>query len=240
MKKISLLTGMLFILPVILPAQESLDIIINEIGNNGTKNGSYTGSDYIEFLIQKETGISLAGWYLTDLSSPSGTAKEKEGSIKFSDKEGSVFRQIIPRGTYIVICFGQPGDKYGDQILKEDVSITDGNNRIVVFAYSSPQHIEPQAGTIQFTGKDNIALVSDWTKRSAVCLVTWGGSSSWEGCPLVELPLEYGENGKIMFYQVPKQNVPATSAYTNSQNWISTTDETQSSPGEANKPGTKL
>ena len=122
-------------------ARTESGVIINEIGNGGAKKGTYTGAEYIELFVTKPEGISIAVWYLTDLSSPDDKPGEKEGSIEFSGGDSSVFRQIIPQGTYIVICLGKRGALYGGSSIAEDVSLTDGNNRIVVFAYDSPTHI---------------------------------------------------------------------------------------------------
>ena len=48
-------------------SQAEGDVVINEIGNNGTKKKLYTGGDYVELLVVKDGGVKLAGWYLTDL-----------------------------------------------------------------------------------------------------------------------------------------------------------------------------
>ncbi|MFA7229561.1 MAG: hypothetical protein WC061_11040, partial [Melioribacteraceae bacterium] len=104
MKQVSLLIISLIFFSIQILAQKEGDVIINEIGNGGTKNSMYTGGDYIELLVLKPEGVKLAGCFLTDLSSPGGTAKETEGFIKFSDKGGSLFNSFLPRGTYILIC----------------------------------------------------------------------------------------------------------------------------------------
>lgn len=212
-------------------AQSEVDVIINEIANSGTKRAMYTEGEYVELLVVKGEGVKLGGWYLSDLSSPTGTAKENEGSIKFSDNDGSVFQNIIPSGTYILICLGKKDETYGTVVQQEDISLSDGNNRIVIFAYASPQHVTPGEGTMQFTGKDNVVLASAWKKDAAVSAVTWGGSSSWTGCKAAELPLDALENGKIASF-VPKDKAELTN--TDPTNWVNTSAAGKATPGSKN------
>jgi hypothetical protein len=193
------LVALAFLLSPALLAQPGAGILITEIGNNGSKKALYTGGDYVELLVTAEEGVKLAGWHLTDLSSPSGTAKDNEGSVRFSDREGSVFLRTIPGGTFILVCLGGRGDFYGAAVQEEDVALDDGNDRIVVFADASSGHMERGEGTVQFTGKDNLAVISAWEKTAAVAVVTWGGSSSWTGTTPVQLAQESLENGKIAF-----------------------------------------
>lgn len=212
-------------------AQKEGDIIINEIGNGGTKKAMYAGGDYVELLILKPEGLKLAGWYLTDLSSPTGTAKETEGRIKFSDTEGSVFNQLLPKGTYILICLGENGKNYGGMVQNEIIELKEGQNRIVVFSEGSSKHIEKTDGTISLTGKDNVALVSSWDKNSAVDLVTWEGSSTWTGCEATLLPVDLLENGEIVYFKSSGETFSNNSA---TQLWISTADEKEATPGKVN------
>lgn len=211
-------------------------VIINEIGNAGTKKSMYTGGEYVELLITKPGGVTLAGWSLTDLSSPSGTWKENEGSVKFSESDSSVFRQPIPQGTYLVICLGSKEEPYGGSKLTEDVSLTDGNNRIVVFAYGSPKHVEPKEGRIVFTGKDNLALVSEWKKNAAIDVVTWGSPSSWTGCVPTELSIDMLDNGKITYFVPIGKNAEDFINNTERKSWIATPDADKATPGR-NNPG---
>lgn len=215
----------IFLLP--LSAQKEGDVIINEIGNGGTKKTMYSGGDYIELLIVKPEGVKLAGWYLTDLSSPSGTPKETEGYIKFSDKEGSVFNQVLPKGTYILVCLGNSQLPYGADIQKESNS-----GRIVVFADQTNKHIEKVEGTIVLTGKDNIALVSAWEKNSAIDALSWMGSSSWTGCETTQLALETLDNGKVAYFTPADGNFKNNS---NPSNWISSSETKDATAGSVNK-----
>lgn len=213
-------------------SQTEGDVIINEIGNNGGKKKLYTGGDYVELLVVQDGGVKLAGWFLTDLSGPGGTPKETEGYIKFSDQEGSIFNEVIPQGTYVLVCLGSSDEFYGDSRIKEDVSLSDGNNRIVVFAYDSKKHIEAVEGTIVLTGRDGIALTSAWNKKSAVDVVAWGGKMNWTGCDMTELPEEYLDNGSIIYFK------PATGNFTNNTNvadWVTTTKYKDATPGAKNK-----
>jgi hypothetical protein len=210
------------------------DVVINEIGNSGTKKKLYTGGDYVELLVVKDGGVKLAGWYLTDLSSPTGVPKAREGFIKFSDKENSVFNKVIPKGTYILVCLGDVDENYGTAAVKEDVSLDDGNNQVVVFGYHSPDHIEAVGDTVALvlTGKDGIALVSEWDKKKAVDVVAWGGKMSWTGAEVTELPLEYLDNGCIAYFK------PAAGDFKNNtkvEEWITTANVQDATPGKVNK-----
>jgi hypothetical protein len=199
------IAGLLLLVVVAFPTlgQKQGDVIINEIGNSGTKRALYTGGDYVELLILKPGGVKLAGWYLTDITSVGGEGKDNEGAIKFSDKDSSIFLQTLPEGTYVVICLGSKDQPHGATVLPEDASLSDGNNMIVVYAYGSPKHIEPQAGRMLLTGKDNVALLSSWEKTAAVDVVRWEGASNWLGCTPTELPIAALDNGMICYF-VPK------------------------------------
>lgn len=228
MKKFSSFVVFIFLFSVHLFAQKEGDVIINEIGNGGTKKAMYSGADYVELLVIKPEGVKLAGWFLTDLSSPGGTAKETEGSIKFSDKEGSLFNQVLPKGTYILICLGGPESAFGANAQKEIVE----GNRIVVFAGESNLHIEKGEGTIGLTGKDNVALVSAWEKNSAIDIVTWQGSTTWLGCEATQLALETLENGKIAFFTPTDGDFKNNTAL---QTWVSSSETKDATPGNVNK-----
>jgi hypothetical protein len=212
-------------------AQIEGDVIINEIGNNG-KRSLYNGGDYVELLVLKEGGIKLAGWYLSDLTSTTSITKETEGAIKFSDGPKSVFNNIFPKGTYVLVCLGEKGDKYGASELEENLKTDEGNNRIVVFAFHSPENIDTAGGRIVLTGKDNIALLSAWDKKSAVDMITWGGATKWEGCSVTELPLEALDNGYIAYFKPVNENFVDN---TSSANWVSTSKTSDATPGKVNK-----
>ena len=231
MKKLLIVVCFLMIYGSPLFAQKEGDVIINEIGNNGKKS-LYNGGDYVELLVLKEGGIKLAGWYLSDLTSTTSVTKETEGAIKFSDGPKSVFNNIFPKGTYVLVCLGEKGDKYGASELEEDLKTDDGNNRIVVFAYHSPENIDTAGGKIVLSGKDNIALLSAWDKKSAVDLITWGGATKWEGCSLTELPLEAVDNGYIVYFKPANANFADN---TSPANWVSTSKASDATPGAVNK-----
>lgn len=230
MKTVYLNFILIALLMIPLSAQSEGDIIINEIGNGGTKKALYFGGDYVELLVLKEEGLKLAGFYLTDLSSTGGTPKESEGYIKFSDKEESVFNKVLPKGTYILICIGDSRQKFGTFDQKEQTSLD--SKRIIVFTEDSPDHLEEIEGTISLTGKDNIALLSSWDKKAAVDIVTWEGSTNWTGCKVTQLPIDLLENGEIVYF------TPAKEEYTNNskpESWISTSNSKDATPGELNK-----
>jgi hypothetical protein len=231
MKKLFVAICFLIIYGSPLLAQNEGDAIINEIGNNGKKS-LYNGGDYVELLVLKEGGIKLAGWYLTDLTSPTSPSKETEGAVKFSDGPKSVFNNTFPKGTYVLICLGEKSDKYGASEIAEDLKTDDGNNRIVVFAYNSPDNIDTAGGKIVMTGKDNLALLSGWDKKKAVDVLTWGGATKWEGSSVAELPLEALDNGYISYFK-PVDGKFADN--TSPGNWVSTSKGADATPGAVNK-----
>lgn len=231
MKKLFVVICFLMIYGNPLFAQKEGDIIINEIGNSGKKS-LYNGGEYVELLVLKEGGIKLAGWYLTDMTSPTSTPKETEGVIKFSEGPKSVFNKIIPKGTYVLVCLGEQNDKYGSSEMEEDLKTDDGNNKIVVFAYHSPDNIDTVGGKIVLTGKDNLALLSAWDKKKAIDIVTWGGSSKWEGCAVTELTPEAVDNGYIAYFKPVNGNFADN---TSPANWVSTSKAADATPGAVNK-----
>ncbi len=209
-------------------ARTEVGVIINEIGNGGTKKNKYNGGDYIELLVTRPGGMMLAGWYLTDLASPGESPKEGEGCVRFSDSDSSIFRQLMPQGTY--------NDPYGESKVREDVSLTDGNNRIIVFAYGSPKHVEPKKGRIALTASDNVALLSEWRKNAAISIVTWGGTSLWTGCKSTVLPAAMGDNGNILYFAPKGKTENDFNNTKDSKLWINTDDARKATPGQKN-PG---
>jgi hypothetical protein len=216
-------------------AQSEGDVIINEIGNHGTKKAAYTGGDYVELLVLKPEGVKLAGWYVTDLSTPTGTPKETEGRIRFSDAEGSVFKQTIPQGTYVLIWLSAKDSVADVAKQQEDVTLDDGNNRLVVFAHDSPKHIDQQEGYINLTGKDNLALLKSWSKDAAMDAVVWGGSSKWTGCPVTELSPDALGNGALVWFVPKGKSVADFKDNTDPQSWKTSTDVEDATPGGRNK-----
>ncbi|MCX6137124.1 MAG: hypothetical protein NTV54_06480 [Ignavibacteriales bacterium] len=221
---------------VVFAGEHENEIIINEIGNSGTKKGAYTGKDYIELLVLKPEGVRLAGWYLTDLASPSSKGKENEGAIRFSAKEGSVFNQIIPQGTYVVVCMGHSGDTVGTDPMKEEVLLTGGKNRIVVFADSLSRHIERTQGNLILNGKDNLVLLGDWKKDAAVNMLVWEGGCSWTGCTPLEVPKEMIDNGAILYFTPGGIDLKSFYHSTEIVRWASSTYPGDATPGKSN-PG---
>jgi hypothetical protein len=216
-------------------AQSEGDVIINEIGNSGTKKDAYAGGDFVELLVLKPEGVKLAGWFLTDLSTLTGTAKETEGRVRFSDAEGSIFRQIIPQGTYILVWLSSKDSVADVAKQQEDIALSDGNNRIVVFAYNSPRHMDDQEGYINLTGKDNLVLLKLWSRDGAVDAVVWGGTSKWTGCQATELPIEGLANGTVAWFVPRTKTMPDFKDNTDPKCWKSSTDANDATPGRINR-----
>ena len=216
-------------------AQSEGDVIINEIGNSGTKRDAYTGGDFVELLVLKPEGVKLAGWYLTDLSMLTGTAKETEGRVRFSDAEGSVFQQVIPQGTYILVWLSSKDSVADVAKRQEAIALADGNNRIVVFAYDSPKHMDNQQGYINLTGKDNLVLLKSWSRDGAIDAVVWGGTSKWTGCQATELPVEALANGAVAWFVPRATTIPDFRDNTDPKCWKSSPNASDVTPGRTNK-----
>lgn len=215
-------------------AQSEGDVIINEIGNSGTKNDAYAGGDFVELLVLKPEGVKLAGWYLTDLSTLTGTAKETEGRVRFSDAEGSVFRQIIPQGTYILIWLSSKDSVTEVAKQQEDIALNEGNNRIIAFAHNSPKHMDGQEGYINLTGKDNLVLLKSWSRDGAVDAVVWGGTSKWTGCQATELPIEALANGAVAWFVPRAKTIPDFRDNADPKCWKSSAAANDATPGRTN------
>jgi hypothetical protein len=82
------------------------------------------------------------------------------------------------------------------------------------------------------TGKDNLALLSAWDKKKAIDIVTWGGSSKWEGCAVTELTPEAVDNGYIAYFKPVNGNFADN---TSPANWVSTSKAADATPGAVNK-----
>jgi len=216
-------------------AQSDGDVIINEIGNTGTTKSAYAGGDFVELLVLKPEGIKLAGWYLTDLSTLSGTAKETEGRVRFSDAEGSIFRETFPQGTYILVWLSSKDSVAEVAKQKEDLVLNDGNNRIVVFTCNSPEHMDSREGYINLTGKDNLVLLKSWSRDGAVDAVVWGGTSKWTGCQPTELPIEALANGAVAWFVPRGKTIPDFRDNQDPKYWRSSAGANDATPGRTNK-----
>lgn len=216
-------------------AQSEGDVIINEIGNSGTKKDAYTGGDFVELLVLKPEGVKLAGWYLTDLSTLTGTAKETEGRVRFSDAEGSIFQQIIPQGTYILVWLSSRDSVAAVAKQQEDVALNNGNHRIVVFAYNSPEHMDGQEGYINLTGKDNLVLLKSWRRDGAIDAVVWGATSKWTGCQPTELPTQALGNGSVAWFVPRAKTMQDFKDNSDPACWKSSTNADDATPGRTNK-----
>jgi hypothetical protein len=215
-------------------AQSEGDVIINEIGNSGTKKDAYAGGDFVELLVLKPEGARLAGWFLTDLSTLTGTAKETEGRVRFSEAEGSIFRETFPQGTYVLVWLSSKDSVAEVAKQKEDVVLNDGNNRIVAFAYNSPKHMDGQEGCINLTGKDNLVLLKSWSRDGAVDAVVWGGTSKWTGCQPTELPIEALANGAVAWFVPRGKTTPDFKDNAIPTCWKSSADANDATPGRTN------
>lgn len=229
-----LLTG-LFLVSTTAWAQVEGDVIVNEIGNSGTRKDAYAGGDFVELLVLKPEGVKLAGWYLTDLSTPTGTVKETEGRVRFSEAEGSAFRQVIPQGTYVLVWLSSKDSVAEVAKQKEDVALNDGNNRIVVFAYNSPMHMDGQEGYINLTGKDNLVLLRSWSRDGAMDAIVWGGTSKWTGCQPTDLPIEALANGATAWFVARNRTISDFRTNSDPTCWKSSTGANDATPGNTNK-----
>jgi len=219
----------------LLLGQQNDDVIINEIGFGGLDPAHYRGGDYIELLVVNPDGVRLGGWFLTDLSSTSDDPGISEGAIQFSEEEGSVFQRVIPVGTYILVCLGSRDQAYGSGRQEEDVTLDDGNNRLVVFADRLSPHIVPTRGTLQLTNEDNVALLHSWYDEAAVDVVTWGGASRWKYTKTTSLAPGESDWGRIAYFIPREESLDGFRDNTDPLKWVLTTDVQQSTPGYCNR-----
>jgi hypothetical protein len=210
-------------------AQKAGDVIINEIGFGNSVEG-----DYVELLVVKPGGVAMAGWFLTDLKSADDTPTGDEGVIKFSDEEGSIFHETIPQGTYILVCLGSKDLKYGGARQEEDVQISDGNNRIVVFADGISPHALPTHGVIQLRDSDNVALVSRWANYGGIDIVAWDERCSWKGDKITEIQLLPDKAPTLAYFVPSERTLEAIGANEDAANWVITQNLKYATPGFCN------
>lgn len=229
MKQIYTLIIIAIALIPVLP-QSVGDVIITEIGNNGTKKGTYRGGDYIELQVVKD-GTSLNDWVLCDYSSPTSEGKERQGAIRLSGKDGSVFAKPLPAGTIILFCLDSPEMKYGTQLFERATKTEDGKTKIIVFPYEGNADCDTIAGRIGITGKDNVVLASKLAKGAAIDAVTWGRELKWDATQTSVFQPEILDNGCILYLK----NGTDPAKRTDPANWVSTKDDSESTPGSENK-----
>jgi hypothetical protein len=210
-------------------AQSAGDVMFTEIGNGGTKKSLYHGGDYVELTILKD-GTCLGGCYLTDYSSATSAAGERQGRVQFLNTPASVFSKQFAKGTIILICLDSKAISYGGKSVSELLTPEKDVNRVVVFPYEDTVNCLADSGHIGLTGKDNIALIKGWSKTGALDVVSWGRNIKWTGCPIVELPQEILDNGNIISLKdgtsFEKRTLP--------ENWVGTSDDKDATPGSQN------
>ena len=99
-------------------AQSAGDVMFTEIGNGGTKKTLYHGGDYVELTILKD-GTCLGGCYLTDYSSATSAAGERQGRVLFLNTPASIFSQPFANGTIILICLDSKDRTYGGKKVSD-------------------------------------------------------------------------------------------------------------------------
>ena len=208
----------------------SQGVIITEIANSINKKALYSGGEYIELQVVSD-GVKLAGWYLTDFPSVGSKASETQGSIFFSDTVNSIFNTPLKKGTIVVVCLGTKEDNYGSGKLVETLSVDKSTSTIVVFPYDGSKSMLPKDGKVVMSGKDNISLLSKWEKKAMVDCVTWGREIKMEGCKPIVLPVEKLENGTVVYL---KKGTALDKRF-DAENWVSTTDAANTTPGAENK-----
>ncbi len=225
---------MLFTIAVLLMsgisfAQVAGDVMFTEIANGGTKKAMYHGGDYVELTILKD-GTCLGGCYLTDYSSATSSAGERQGRVQFLNTPKSVFAKEFAKGTIILVCLDSKDVSYGGKSVSELTAPEKDVNRIVVFPYEDTESCLADSGHIGLTGKDDIALIKGWNKNGALDVVSWGRNIKWTGCSIVELPQEILDNGNIISLKdgtvYEKRTLP--------ESWVGTSDDKDATPGLKN------
>ncbi len=206
-------------------AQSAGDVMFTEIGNGGTKKSMYHGGDYVELTILKD-GTCLGGCYLTDYSSPTSSAGERQGRVQFLNTPKSIFSRSFAKGTIILICLDAKDMSYGGKSSADLLALTKDEKHVVVFPYEDTESCLADSGHIGLTGKDDIALVKGWVKNAALDVVSWGRNIKWTGCPIVELPQEILDNGNI----ISLKDSATFENHTLPENWVGTTDDKDATP----------
>jgi hypothetical protein len=142
---------------------------------------------------------------------------------------------LIPQGTYILVWLSSKDSVADVARHEEDVSLVDGNNRIVVFAGHSYKHIDRREGYINLTGKDNLALLKSWNRDAAIDALVWGGTSRWTGCQSTDLGEQALGNGTVVWFVPEGTSVADFRNNAVPQNWKGSTGASNSSPGWANE-----
>jgi hypothetical protein len=103
-------------------AQAEDDVIINEFTVN-----SNVGREYVELLVTNPSGVNMQNWTISDTSTRAVAAGATEGDITLP---AAAYLANVPQGTHVVIVLTTP--IVNANILAEDTSTVDGNNRLVL------------------------------------------------------------------------------------------------------------
>jgi hypothetical protein len=155
------------------------DVVINEFVVNPT-----TGKEYVELLVTAPGGVDMQGWTLSDVNTRAATTGGAEGDITLPGS--AAYLSSVPQGTYVVIVATTP--VANANTLAEDVSLVDGNNRLVlivgttsgltvdgVFDVETSDNLQLYAGT-RATGT-LIDQTLAGTNTSLIAGATWGDNN---------------------------------------------------------------
>ncbi len=157
------------------------DVVINEFAiNPSTANGK----EYVELLVVTPGGVNMQGWTLSDVGTRAGSTGTTEGDVTLP--ASAAYLSNVPQGTYVVIVFTTP--TANTHTLAEDVSLTDGNNRLVLIIGTTTGLVT--AGTIDNATNDNLQLYAGTrasgtlidqvlcgTNTSYIADATWGDNN---------------------------------------------------------------
>ena len=127
-------------------AQVEDDVVINEFTVN-----SNVGKEYVELLVVNPVGVNMQGWTLSDVGTRAGATSGTEGDVTLP---AAAYLANVPQGTHVVIVFTTPIGNAN--ILPEDTSTVDGNNRLVLIVGVTAGLVT--AGTIDNATADNLQV----------------------------------------------------------------------------------
>ncbi|HEY0321740.1 MAG TPA: FG-GAP-like repeat-containing protein [Pyrinomonadaceae bacterium] len=171
--RFALMISVAFVLSVAFSAQKTAyaqaedDVVINEFSVNST-----AGKEYVELLVTNASGVNMQGWTLSDVGTRIAATSGTEGDITLP--ASASYLANVPQGTHVVIV----NTIGGANILPEDTSTADGNNKLVLIVGVTTGITT--GGTLDIATAENLHLYAG-TRAAGTLIdqVQAGGNSSY-------------------------------------------------------------
>ena len=128
-------------------AQAEDDVVINEFNVNPN-----VGKEYVELLVTNPSGVNMQSWTVSDVAQRATATGATEGDVTLP--ASASYLSNVPQGTHVVIVFTTPSTN--TNILTEDTSTADGNNRLVLIVGTTTGITT--SGTIDNATADNLQV----------------------------------------------------------------------------------